>query len=77
MPGALAAFVAMSSAGARPVLRTFTSHLKLCAVRADLSNGRAVHAQLAVRGLTSEALAAIASMYAKCRRSADARRVFD
>ncbi|EAY99379.1 hypothetical protein OsI_21347 [Oryza sativa Indica Group] len=79
LPAALAAFVAMSSAGAPPVLRTFTSLLKLCAARGDLATGRAVHAQLAARGLDSEALAAtaLANMYAKCRRPADARRVFD
>ncbi|CAN6192054.1 unnamed protein product [Urochloa humidicola] len=86
LPGALAAFAAMSSssstsgpAAARPVLRTFTALLKLCAQRADLATGRAVHAQLAARGLASEPLAAtaIANMYAKCRRPGDARRVFD
>ncbi|XP_062227855.1 pentatricopeptide repeat-containing protein At1g11290, chloroplastic [Phragmites australis] len=84
LPGELAAFAAMSSsssapAGARPVLRTFTALLKLCAARADLATGRAVHAQLATRGLASESLAAtaLANMYAKCRRPADARRVFD
>ncbi|KAG8069480.1 hypothetical protein GUJ93_ZPchr0006g41544 [Zizania palustris] len=75
LPGALAAFTAMSY----PVLRTFTSLLKLCAANGDLSTGRTVHAQLAARGLASEALAAtaLATMYAKCRRPADARRVFD
>jgi pentatricopeptide repeat protein len=38
-----------------------------------------VHAQLAARGLTSEAHAAtaLATMYARCRRPADAHRVFD
>ncbi|XP_006653155.1 pentatricopeptide repeat-containing protein At1g11290, chloroplastic [Oryza brachyantha] len=82
LPGALAAFAAMSSASAgtaRPVLRTFTSLLKLCAARGDLTTGRAIHAQLAVRGLTSEGLAAtaLANMYAKCCRPSDARRVFD
>uniref|UniRef100_A0A453QID6 Pentacotripeptide-repeat region of PRORP domain-containing protein n=1 Tax=Aegilops tauschii subsp. strangulata TaxID=200361 RepID=A0A453QID6_AEGTS len=80
LPGALAAFAAMSSsASASPVLRTFTSLLKLCAARADLATGRAVHAQLAARGLSAESLAAtaLANMYAKCRRPGDARRVFD
>ncbi|KAL6606490.1 hypothetical protein ACP70R_042143 [Stipagrostis hirtigluma subsp. patula] len=82
LPGALAAFAAMSSspyATARPVLRTFTALLKLCAARGDLPTGRAVHAQLAARGLAAESLAAtaLANMYAKCRRPADARRVFD
>ncbi|KAF0889807.1 hypothetical protein E2562_032861 [Oryza meyeriana var. granulata] len=79
LPGAMAAFAAMSSAGARPILRTFTSLLKLCAARGDLATGRAVHAQLAARGLDSEALAAtaLANMYARCHRPADARRVFD
>nr|CAB3466726.1 unnamed protein product [Digitaria exilis] len=81
LPAALAAFASMSSApaSARPVLRTFTALLKLCAARADLATGRAVHAQLAARGLVSESLAAtaLANMYAKCRRPADARRVFD
>ncbi|KAL6861652.1 hypothetical protein ACP4OV_017352 [Aristida adscensionis] len=84
LPGALAAFAAMSSSAspystARPVLRTFTALLKLCAARADLATGRAVHAQLAARGLAAESLAAtaLANMYAKCRRPADARRVFD
>src|SRR4051812_26928994 len=61
LPGALAAFVAMSSSApasaAGPVLRTFTSLLKLCAARADLATGRAVHGQLAARGLVAEALA--------------------
>uniref|UniRef100_A0A0D9WKZ7 DYW domain-containing protein n=1 Tax=Leersia perrieri TaxID=77586 RepID=A0A0D9WKZ7_9ORYZ len=68
-----------AAAGARPVLRTFTSLLKLCAGRGDLATGRAVHAQLAARGLDTESLAAtaLANMYAKCRRPADARRVFD
>ncbi|TVU13036.1 hypothetical protein EJB05_46710, partial [Eragrostis curvula] len=82
LPGALAAFAAMSSSpstAARPVLRTFTALLKLCAVRGDLATGRAVHAQLAARGIASEPLAAtaLANMYAKCRRPDDARRVFD
>ncbi|KAJ1257588.1 hypothetical protein BS78_10G007900 [Paspalum vaginatum] len=84
LPAALAAFASMSSsatapASARPVLRTFTALLKLCAARADLATGRAVHAQLAARGLAAESLAAtaLANMYAKCRRPADARRVFD
>jgi pentatricopeptide repeat protein len=38
-----------------------------------------VHAQLAARGLACEAHAAtaLATMYARCRRPADARRVFD
>ncbi|KAK1604345.1 hypothetical protein QYE76_028018 [Lolium multiflorum] len=83
LPGALAAFVAMSSSApasaAGPVLRTFTSLLKLCAARSDLATGRTVHAQLATRGLVADALAAtaLANMYAKCRRPGDARRVFD
>lgn len=85
LPGALAAFVSMSSpssaaqAAAGPVLRTFTALLKLCAARADLATGRAVHAQLEARGLASESIAAtaLANMYFKCRRPADARRVFD
>ncbi|AQK79950.1 Pentatricopeptide repeat-containing protein chloroplastic [Zea mays] len=66
-------------AAAGPVLRTFTALLKLCAARADLATGRAVHAQLEARGLASESIAstALANMYFKCRRPADARRVFD
>ncbi|KAK3131426.1 hypothetical protein QOZ80_6AG0506310 [Eleusine coracana subsp. coracana] len=80
LPGALAAFTAMSSSSsARPVVRTFTALLKLCAARGDLATGQAVHAQLAARGLAPDPLAAtaLANMYAKCRRPADARRVFD
>jgi len=72
LPGAIAAFASMSSssaahAAARPVLRTFTALLKLCAACADLATGRAVHAQLTARGLTSESLAAtaLANMYFK------------
>lgn len=66
---------------AHPVLRIFTALLKLCAAQADLADAtsRAVHVQLAARGLASKSLTAtaLANMYFKCCRPIDARRVFD
>ncbi|KAF0933280.1 hypothetical protein E2562_017069 [Oryza meyeriana var. granulata] len=43
LPCVMAPFAAMSSAGARPILHTFTSLLKLYAAHRDLATGRAVH----------------------------------
>ncbi|XP_011624337.1 pentatricopeptide repeat-containing protein At1g11290, chloroplastic [Amborella trichopoda] len=72
-------FCEMKRSSVQPSVYNFTYLLKNCGDRFELSRGREIHGHMISSGFSSNvfAMTALVNMYAKCRKVAEARQLFD
>ncbi|XP_021745221.1 pentatricopeptide repeat-containing protein At1g11290, chloroplastic-like [Chenopodium quinoa] len=72
-------FCKMKCDGVQPIVYNFTYLLKLCGDNSDIRRGREIQGQLIVNGFAFNlfAMTGVMNMYAKCRETCDAYKMFD
>ncbi|KDP40584.1 hypothetical protein JCGZ_24583 [Jatropha curcas] len=79
LDAALSFFCRMKHDNVEPVVYNFTYLLKLCGDNSDLRRGKEIHGQLITSGLSWNqfAMTGVVNLYAKCRKTDDAYKMFD